>query len=89
MERSAGWPGIHRGQHTAYGVPRERVEALAQQLERAGHKVERWREDHPSERQISPYVMDPSGNWVQLVPSDSTGSLIDHVGIEVHHHDYA
>lgn len=76
------------GHHQAYRVRRERVTGLADQLVGAGHHVDWWREDHSSERGISPYVLDPSGNRIQLVPMDQDGQLLDHVAIEVYEFDY-
>lgn len=72
------------GQHQAYRVRSERLEQLVQQLMAAGRSVDRWREDHPSERALAPYVQDPSGNRVQLVGHADPARPLDHVGIEVH-----
>jgi catechol 2,3-dioxygenase-like lactoylglutathione lyase family enzyme len=72
------------GQHLAYRIPRERLDEVIQRLSDAGHSIDWWREDHPSERTLGAYVQDPSGNRVQLVPGDPDGPLIDHVVIETH-----
>ncbi|MPZ13032.1 MAG: hypothetical protein GEU73_01165 [Chloroflexi bacterium] len=76
------------GQHTAYRVRATRVSSLAEQLAEAGHSVEWWHEDHPQERELAPYLHDPSGNRVQLVAASSADPLIAHVAIEVHAFDY-
>jgi hypothetical protein len=69
-----------RGYHVGLRVPRERLAAVVETLGAMGCTVDRWREDHPAEREPSPFVVDPSGNLVQLVLSDDTDSLIlDHL----------
>ena len=83
--RHAG-PGI--GQHQAYRVPAAGLDHLVDDLAREGHTINRWREDHPAEHEVSAYVLDPGGNRVQLVPSDGGGPLLDHAAIEVHQFDY-
>lgn len=83
--RLAG-PGI--GQHQAYRVPAADLGELVDDLSRKGHTIDWWREDHPAEHQVAAYVLDPSGNRVQLVPSDGGLPLLDHVAIEVHQFDY-
>lgn len=76
------------GQHQAYRVRAGRLQQLAEELTAAGFPVDWWREDHPTERGITAYLHDPSGNRVQLVASDGDGLLLDHVGIEVRDFDY-
>lgn len=76
------------GQHQAYRVRRERLGALARELAAAGVQVDWWREDPPAERTPSAYLHDPSGNRVQLMPSEKDGLLLDHVAFEVHEFDY-
>jgi hypothetical protein len=76
------------GNHQAYRVRRNRLDPLLAELTRAGHQVDWWREDHPSERTPSAYLLDPSGNRVQLVPSDNGSLLLDHVAVEVFEFDY-
>jgi hypothetical protein len=76
------------GQHWGYRVAPGRVEALAQELSRFGADVNWWREDHPAERQPTAYLHDPSGNRVQLVPSEDRQLLLDHAAIEIHEFDY-
>lgn len=72
------------GQHTAYRVPASRLSAIADALRAAGASVNWWREDHPTEREMRPYLQDPSGNLFQLVPADPPRPLIDHVMLAVH-----
>ena len=74
----------HTGQHQAYAVPANRLAALTGELAAAGHAVDRWREDHPDEREVSAYLLDPSGNRVQLVPDRGDGLLLNHAAVEVH-----
>lgn len=76
------------GQHQAYRVRTARLPSLLEELAARGVRVEWWREDHPAERAVSAYLQDPSGNWVQLVPSDGGGLLLAHAAIEVHEFDY-
>jgi predicted enzyme related to lactoylglutathione lyase len=76
------------GNHQAYRVRRSRLDSILAELTRAGHQVDWWREDHPSERTPSAYLQDPSGNRVQLVPSDDGSLLLDHVAVEVFEFDY-
>jgi catechol 2,3-dioxygenase-like lactoylglutathione lyase family enzyme len=76
------------GRHQAYRVPADLIETIVQELAELGHRAEWWHEDHPSERAVSAYLLDPAGNRVQLVPSTPEElkrlGFIDHVGIEVH-----
>ena len=72
----------HAGQHCAYRVNPGHLHAIADELATAGHTVSWWREDHPSEREVTAYVADPSGNIVQFVPSDDA-LLIDHYYVSV------
>jgi len=72
------------GQHQAYGVDAAMLPGLLAQLQRSGCVSEWWREDHPMERAPCTYVLDPSGNRVQLVASSDAGLLIDHVALNVH-----
>lgn len=74
----------HTGQHQAYAVPANRLPGLSAELEAAGHTVERWHEDHPDEHEVSVYLLDPSGNRVQLVPERGDGLLLSHAAVEVH-----
>ncbi len=76
------------GYHWAFRVPAGELEGIAGGLGKSGHTINRWREDHPLERAVGHYVEDPSGNIVQLVPSDDSSVLVDHVGIEIHMFDY-
>lgn len=72
------------GRHHAYCVKRERLPGLVKELAGSGVEVHRWREDDPHEREVSVYLEDPSGNLVQLLPSDDDGVLLDHVAVAVH-----
>ncbi len=72
------------GRHVGYRVASARLSALADELKNTGHEVSWWREDHPEEKRISPYVRDPSGNLVQLVPADRCDAPIHHVTLTVH-----
>lgn len=76
------------GNHQAYRVRPSRLESLVAELTRAGHAVDWWREDHPAERKPSAYLLDPSGNRVQLVASDNPSVLLDHAAVEVFEFDY-
>lgn len=76
------------GQHQAYRVRAARLPSLLDELAAAGARVEWWREDHPAERAVGPYLQDPSGNWVQLMASDDSGPLLAHAAIEIHEFDY-
>ncbi|SRR5581483_7494149 len=76
------------GHHCAIPIEPDRLGPLVEELSTAGHAVDWWREDHPSERSVGPYVLDPSGNRVQLIASANTDLLIDHAAIEIHHFDY-
>lgn len=69
-------------QHHAYHVSRGRLPLAAEKLVEAGHSVSWWHEDGPFEHDVTAYFEDPSGNVVQLVPSDGTAGLLDHVGME-------
>ncbi|HZT09345.1 MAG TPA: VOC family protein [Chloroflexota bacterium] len=71
------------GHHVAYRVGPDRLPALVAELEQGGHRVSWWREDHPAEKQATAYVVDPSGNQVQLVSGEPGGVLLDHGAIEV------
>ncbi len=73
----------HAGQHVAYRVPADRLRAIAEALAAAGAEVSWWREDHPSERELTAYAADPSGNVVQLVGSRDLAGLIDHYYVAV------
>lgn len=79
---------LDSGQHQAYRVPSDVLHALVNKLSDAGHEVGWWREDHPAERTASAYLHDPSGNWVQLFPSDQDGPLLAHAAVEVYEFDY-
>lgn len=83
--RTLGDTGVHQ----AYRVAPARLHALAHQLTRGGATVNWWHEDYPSERELSAYVEDPSGNLVQLLAHAQTGQLIDHVGLAVDDLEYA
>ena len=72
------------GQHHGYRIPRSAVATVAEAVATKERTVNWWREDHPEEREVSPYLNDPSGNLVQLVPSDGDGLLLHHVGLVVH-----
>ncbi len=76
------------GQHQAYRVRPSRLRTLAQELGRAGHEVNWWHEDNPPEREVTPYILDPDGNRVQLVGSDHLDLLMDHATVEIHAFDY-
>ena len=71
------------GQHHGYRVPRSEVQRVVDELTAQGSTVNWWREDHPDEREVSPYVNDTSGNIVQLVPADGDGLLLNHAGVIV------
>ena len=73
----------HAGLHTAFRVKPGRVREIADELSAAGHTVNWWREDHPSEREVTAYLEDPSGNIIQLVPSDDDSALVDHYYVPV------
>lgn len=77
------------GHHQAYRVPSEDLQSLVSVLERAGHHVDWWHEDYPSERGLSPYFHDPAGNRVQLVPAEGGDVLLDHGVFEVHDIEHA
>lgn len=62
------------GYHQAYVVPSAALRDLT--------GVERWYEDYPAERSLNAYLLDPSGNRVQLMAGEQ--GLIDHVAIELH-----
>lgn len=79
----------HAGQHTAYRVRTGRLQSLARDLEAAGHEVNWWREDHPSEKDTTLYTRDPSGNIVQLVGSDDRSLLLDHYYVPVEDIEHA
>jgi len=76
------------GRHQAYRVPAESLRGIIGELLGLGYVVDWWREDHPSERQVSAYLLDPDGNRVQLVESAAADldqfGFLDHVGVEVH-----
>ena len=77
------------GYHTAYRVPRARLDAIADKLAALGATVQRWSEDSPREQELSVYALDPDGNRVQLVPTDDDSPLLlDHAAIEVFQFDY-
>ncbi len=75
--------------HQAYRVRRDRLTAIVAELEAAGHPASWWREDHPAEREAAPYVRDPSGNLVQLVPSGSADEPLAHAAVEVNDLEHA
>ncbi len=77
------------GQHQAYRVHRGRLADVVLELAAAGHPASWWREDHPAEREATAYVRDPSGNRVQLVPSDSADEPLAHAAIEVNDLEHA
>lgn len=72
------------GYHQAYRVPGHQISVLAEELSQTGSQVNWWREDNPSEREATAYLQDPSGNCVQLLPSDADDLFLDHVGVVVH-----
>ena len=77
------------GYHTAYRVPRLRLDAIVSKLSAMGATVEWWNEDAPSEQDVSAYALDPDGNRVQLVAAaDDDPLLLDHATIEVFQFDY-
>lgn len=78
--RTLGWTGAHQ----AFRVPARRLHAIADDLRAVGHEVSWWREDHPSEREPTAYVSDPSGNLVQLIGSNDGTPLLAHANIVVH-----
>lgn len=69
-------------QHHAYRISREQLPELAADLVGQAHGLNWWHEDGPFERDVMPYVDDPIGNRIQLVASDDTRSLLDHVALE-------
>jgi catechol 2,3-dioxygenase-like lactoylglutathione lyase family enzyme len=71
-------------QHQAYRVPRGSLQAIADEMEKAGLAPNWWHEDHPSEGERSIYLHDPSGNRVQLIAADGPGPLLEHFAFEVH-----
>lgn len=76
------------GYHQAYRVRPNRLHRLVDELVKAGHEANWWREDRTEERTATAYFHDPSGNIVQLVSSDDQSLTLDHAAIEVHAHDY-
>lgn len=72
------------GAHHAYRVGVRRVHAVAERLAACGARVDWWHEDHPCERNVTPYVRDPSGHRVQLVEEAPARGLIQHVALVVH-----
>lgn len=89
IKRSRPRAIAHAGQHVGYRVKPSAVQALAKELEAAGHPVSHWREDHPAERDVTAYATDPSGNIVQLVPRDDEQVLIDHYYVAVEDIEHA
>jgi catechol 2,3-dioxygenase-like lactoylglutathione lyase family enzyme len=73
----------HAGLHTAFRVKPGRVREIADALAAAGRTVSWWREDHPSEREVTAYLEDPSGNIIQLVRADDESALVDHYYVPV------
>jgi catechol 2,3-dioxygenase-like lactoylglutathione lyase family enzyme len=69
-------------------VPADSLDPIALELSHLGSSVDWWREDHPAERRVSAYLLDPDGNRVQLVPSSAEDlarhGFLDHVGVVVH-----
>lgn len=76
-------------QHVGFRLPAARARAAADELRAAGFGVDWWHEDGPGERDLQPYLLDPSGNRVQIILSEADGSLLDHVALEVVDLDYA
>ena len=77
------------GYHTAYRVPRTRLDAIVGKLTASGATVRWWSEDAPREQDLSAYLLDPDGNRVQLVPADDDDPLLlDHAAIEIFQFDY-
>ncbi len=72
------------GYHKAYRVRSDRLKPLVEEFSQMGSEVQWWREDDPREREVSAYLQDPSGNSIQLLPSNNEEQLLDHVGVEVH-----
>jgi catechol 2,3-dioxygenase-like lactoylglutathione lyase family enzyme len=79
LKRPAG-----TGYHKAYRIRNDRLKPLIEEFSQTGSEVQWWREDDPREREGSAYLQDPSGNCVQLLPSNDDELLLDHVGVEVH-----
>jgi len=75
--------------HYAYRVSATHLPSVVEALRATGHAVEWWHEDHLDEREMMPYIADPSGNWVQLVASETGDGLVDHVGMELTDLEYA
>lgn len=71
------------GRHLAIRVPGVHLQRLVAELSSLGRTSHLWREDHPAERTPTTYVEDPSGNLIQLMPSDGAGPLLDHVMLPV------
>lgn len=84
VERAHPHTLTQTGQHQAYRIPESRLDKLMRDLQKSGAEVNHWREDHPAERSLNAYVLDPSGNRVQLVPSADENQLLDHACIELH-----
>lgn len=84
VERAHPHTLTHTGQHQAYRVSEGLLDELVSKLEKSGAEVNRWREDHLAERSLNVYILDPSGNRVQLVPSPDESQLLDHACIELH-----
>lgn len=77
------------GYHTAYRVPRARLDEIVAKLTALGAAVNWWSEDSPREQDLSAYALDPDGNRVQLVPAaDGDPLLLDHATIEIFQFDY-
>jgi catechol 2,3-dioxygenase-like lactoylglutathione lyase family enzyme len=70
--------------HWSYRAAAARLPSLVDQLVKQGFPVSWWHEDDPAERSLSAYFHDPGGNRVQLLPSDTDGPLLDHIGLEQH-----
>jgi catechol 2,3-dioxygenase-like lactoylglutathione lyase family enzyme len=84
IERAHPHTLSHTGQHQAYLIGQDRIQGLVRELEGQGCELSCWREDRPAEREQNPYLLDPSGNRVQLVASASSDRLLDHLCIELH-----
>jgi hypothetical protein len=82
-------------EHFAIPLPARRFDAVLEEQRAGEGGAETWTEDHPAERTPGIYLVDPSGNRVQLTRAPAQhddappGALIDHVSVEVNNFDYA
>lgn len=74
---------IGGGAHQAYRMSEAGRDAALTRLSALGAEIHRYHESRPEEAEASPYVLDPSGNRVQLVCAGDAGADgIDHICLE-------